>query len=62
MGDRRPTFVVVDPARAACVFETAKAGHPVKIAHGAPTVMAMLECHEPSPLAWRVLSASPTVS
>ena len=56
MGDKRPTFVVVDPARAACIFETAKAGHPVKIAHGAPTVMAMLECYDPSPLAWRVLS------
>jgi diaminopropionate ammonia-lyase len=56
LGDRRPVFVVVDPARAACIFETAKAGHPVKIRHGEPTVMAMLECHEPSPLAWRVLS------
>ena len=56
MSDKRPTFVVVDPARAACIFETAKAGHPVKIAHGAPTVMAMLECYDPSPLAWRVLS------
>ena len=56
LGDRRPTFVVVDPAGAACIFETAKAGHPVKVAHGAPTVMAMLECHEPSPVAWRVLS------
>jgi diaminopropionate ammonia-lyase len=55
-GDSRPTFVVVDPARAACIFETAKAGRPVKIAHGEPTVMAMLECYEPSPLAWRVLS------
>ena len=28
----------------------------MKIAHGAPTVMAMLECYDPSPLAWRVLS------
>ena len=56
LGDARPTFVVVDPARAACIFETAKAGHPVKIAHGEPAVMAMLECYEPSPLAWRVLS------
>jgi diaminopropionate ammonia-lyase len=56
LGDSRPAFVVVDPARAACIFETAKAGRPVKIAHGAPTVMAMLECYEPSPLAWRVLS------
>ena len=34
----------------------AKAGHPVKIEHDAPTVMAMLECYEASPLAWRVLS------
>ena len=47
---------MVEPARAACIFETAKAGHPVKIAHGEPTVMAMLECYEPSLVAWRVLS------
>ncbi len=56
LGDRRPVFVVVDPARAACVFETARAGRPVRIAHGEPTVMAMLECYEPSLVAWRVLS------
>lgn len=56
LGDQRPTFVVVDPARAACLFETARAGHPVKIEHGGPTVMAMLECYEPSLVAWRVLS------
>jgi diaminopropionate ammonia-lyase len=56
MGDRRPTFIVVDPARAACLFETARAGHPVRIEHGEPTVMAMLECYEPSLVAWRVLS------
>ncbi len=56
LGDERPTFTVVDPARAACLFETARAGHPVKIAHGEPTVMAMLECYEPSLVAWRVLS------
>ena len=49
-------FQIVDPARAACIVETAKAGHPVKVAHGEPTVMAMLECYEPSPIAWRVLS------
>lgn len=55
-GERRPTFVVVDPARAACIFETARAGHPVKIEHGEPTVMAMLECYEPSLLAWRILA------
>ncbi|AWM25417.1 diaminopropionate ammonia-lyase [Sinorhizobium fredii] len=56
LGDKRPVFTVVDPARAACIFETARAGHPVTIAHGEPTVMAMLECYEPSLVAWRVLS------
>ncbi|WP_046869690.1 diaminopropionate ammonia-lyase [Microvirga massiliensis] len=56
LGDRRPAFIVVEPARAACLLETARVGHPVKIAPGAPTVMAMLECYEPSRVAWRVLS------
>lgn len=56
LGDKRPVFTVVDPARAACLYESARAGHPVKVAHGEPTVMAMLECHEPSPVAWRVLA------
>ncbi|EJB03867.1 diaminopropionate ammonia-lyase family [Rhizobium leguminosarum bv. trifolii WSM597] len=55
-GDKRPTFTVVDPARAACLFETARAGHLVTVAHGEPTVMAMLECYEPSLVAWRILS------
>lgn len=55
-GDQRPTFVVVEPARAACLYESARAGHPVRIAHGEPTVMAMLECYEPSLVAWRILS------
>ena len=56
LGDRRPTFIVVDPARSACIYETARAGHPVKIKPGEPTVMAMLECYEPSLVAWRILS------
>jgi diaminopropionate ammonia-lyase len=56
LGDRRPTFVVVEPLRAACIYETAKAGHPVKVVQGEPTVMAMLECYEPSLVAWRILS------
>lgn len=56
LGEERPTFVVVDPSRAACLFESARAGRPVKVAHGEPTVMAMLECYEPSLIAWRVLS------
>lgn len=56
LGARRPKVVVVEPALSACIFATAAAGHPTKVAHGAPTVMAMLECYEPSPIAWRVLS------
>ena len=56
LGEDRPTVTVVEPARAACVYATAKAGRPVTIAHSQPTVMAMLECCEPSLVAWRVLS------
>ena len=56
LGEQRPVFTVVDPARAACLFETARAGHPVTVPHGEPTVMAMLECYEPSLVAWRILS------
>ncbi|CAM5772871.1 diaminopropionate ammonia-lyase [Bosea minatitlanensis] len=54
-GAERPFFTVVEPELAACLFEAARQGRPVKIAHGAPTVMAMLECYDPSPLALRVL-------
>lgn len=56
LGEKRPVFTVVDPARAACLFETARAGHPVTVPYGEPTVMAMLECYEPSRVAWRILS------
>ncbi|MDX8465919.1 diaminopropionate ammonia-lyase [Mesorhizobium sp. VK23B] len=56
LGEDRPRAIVVEPARAACIYETAKAGHPIAIAHSKPTVMAMLECYEPSLVAWRVLS------
>src|SRR5438128_1446787 len=56
MGSRRPTFVVVEPARAACILATARADRMVRIDPGEATVMAMLECYEPSLVAWRVLS------
>lgn len=55
-GDNRPTFVVVDPARAACIVESVRAGAPVVVPEGDPTVMAMLECYEPSLVAWRILA------
>lgn len=58
IGTERPIVVVVEPERAACLFETARVGAPVRIAHGEPTVMAMLECYEPSLVAWRILQAT----
>lgn len=56
LGDRRPVFTVVDPARSACIVESARAGHPVTVPHGESTIMAMLECYEPSLIAWRILA------
>ncbi|MBY6049007.1 diaminopropionate ammonia-lyase [Vannielia litorea] len=55
LGEARPHVTVVDPARAACLYASAEAGAVVKVAEGAPTVMAMLECYEPSLVAFRVL-------
>lgn len=55
-GVARPKFIVVEPDRAACLFESNKVGAPIKIAPVEPTVMAMLECYEPSMLAWEILS------
>lgn len=56
LGDARPVFTVVEPARAACIVAAAQAGRVVKVAHDQPTVMAMLECYEASQVAWRVLA------
>lgn len=54
-GSERPTLIVVEPDRAACLFESAVAGKAIKIKHGEPTIMAMLECYEPSMVAWRII-------
>jgi diaminopropionate ammonia-lyase len=56
LGHDRPKFIVVEPDRAACLFASNRAGRPVKVEPTEPTVMAMLECYEPSLLAWGVLS------
>lgn len=55
-GESRPVLVVVEPDRAACLYRSAEMGHPVKIEAHQPTVMAMLECYEPSVIAWRILA------
>lgn len=55
LGTDRPHVTVVDPARAACLYESAKAGRPVKVPETQSTIMAMLECYEPSLVAFRIL-------
>lgn len=55
LGAQSPKVVVVEPDRAACLYESAKAGRGIRIGAGEPTVMAMLECYEPSMIAWRIL-------
>lgn len=54
-GDRRPRVVVVEPDRAACILESARAGRSVRIPGQGRTVMSMLECQQPSLVAWRIL-------
>lgn len=53
---RRPHVTVADPVRAACLFESARVGHAVKVHESEPTIMAMLECYEPSLIAFRILA------
>jgi diaminopropionate ammonia-lyase len=55
-GEARPRVVVVEPDRAACLYASHQAGRRVAIAARAPTIMAMLECYEPSLVAWRIIS------
>jgi diaminopropionate ammonia-lyase len=54
--DKCPKIIVVEPERAACFFESVIANGATKIQHTERTVMSMLECYEPSMVAWRVLS------
>lgn len=55
LGDRRPHVTVVEPARAACLYESARQGRAAKVAETQSTIMAMLECHEASLIAFRIL-------
>jgi diaminopropionate ammonia-lyase len=54
-GAKRPRFVVVEPERAACLYESARAGSRVTLTGDIETVMAGLSCGEPSLLAWDIL-------
>jgi len=53
--DAVPYTIVVEPERASCLYDSAIAGHAKRIESSEPTIMAMLECYEPSTIAWRIL-------
>lgn len=57
-GAQRPTFVVVEPVQADCLFQSAIAGEPAQATGTVDSVMAGLACGETSPLAWRFLQTS----
>lgn len=58
LGAARPRLVVVEPSRANCLQRSAQADKRVAMGHGEATVMAMLECYEPSLVAWNILEKS----
>ncbi len=55
-GEASPRIVVVEPALAACLFESARAGGMTDIRIEEETLMAGLSCGEPSGLAWKILA------
>jgi diaminopropionate ammonia-lyase len=54
-GAERPRFVVVEPDKAACLFESARLGRPTVVLGELDTIMAGLACGEVSLLAWEIL-------
>jgi diaminopropionate ammonia-lyase len=55
-GAKPPLMLTVEPAGAACVLQSLRAGHLVRLGSCAPTAMVCLRCGEVSPLAWRALA------
>ncbi|MBE0574583.1 MAG: diaminopropionate ammonia-lyase [Desulfuromonadales bacterium] len=56
LGSARPRFVVVEPNRADCLFQSAKNGKPTDIKITDETIMAGLSCGKVSYLGWQILS------
>ncbi|WP_026435144.1 diaminopropionate ammonia-lyase [Acidovorax sp. JHL-9] len=57
-GEQRPCFIVVEPAQADCLQQSAIEGRPARATGSVDSVMAGLACGETSPLAWRFLQPS----
>ena len=54
-GAQRPRFIVVEPAQADCLLQSAIQGQPASATGSVDSVMAGLACGDTSPLAWRFL-------
>jgi diaminopropionate ammonia-lyase len=54
-GEKRPRFVVVEPEKANCLQQSARAGKPVVVEGDLETLMVGLACGEVSLLAWKIL-------
>ncbi|MDA3835663.1 MAG: diaminopropionate ammonia-lyase, partial [Spirochaetales bacterium] len=56
-GQYSPKIIIVEPDKAACLFNSAKIGdgQPHSVEGDLDTIMAGLACGEPNPLAWKLL-------
>lgn len=54
-GEERPTFIVVEPQQADCLYQSALQGKAARATGSVDSLMAGLACGEASPLAWRFL-------
>jgi diaminopropionate ammonia-lyase len=54
-GANRPRVIVVEPAVANCLLQSARAGKAITIPAGPSSIMGMLECYTPSGVAWPIL-------
>jgi diaminopropionate ammonia-lyase len=54
-GASRPRFIIIEPERADCFFQSGQVGYPVVVTGDLDTVMAGLACGEVSPVAWDIL-------
>ncbi len=61
LGKDRPNFIVVEPERADCLFESALNGKPTPTHGDLETIMAGLSCGEISLIAWDILSSGTNV-
>ena len=54
-GEHRPRLILVEPDRAACLYESARQGSPTEVPGELDTLMAGLACGNPSLLAWEII-------